>query len=109
MKIPVGLINFQKEGFLTCDIFFVNKIPFFLTLIRKIYFKAVNHLANRKVPYIFKYFKEVSKYYLNRGFCITSVYADGEFRPLKILIEYLPGVPLVNMAVSNEHIPDIKR
>ena len=50
VKIPVGMIKFYKEVFLTWDIFFVKKIPFFLTLSWKIYFTSVNHLANGTVP-----------------------------------------------------------
>ena len=109
VNIPVGLINLHKEVFLTCNIFFVNKIPFFLTLSRKIYFTAANHLANRTVPKQFKAFKELYQYSLHIGFHITTMHADGEFGPLKILLESLPGVPLVNLAAENEHIPDIER
>ena len=29
VNIPVVLIEFHKEVFLTCDIFFVNKVPLF--------------------------------------------------------------------------------
>ena len=49
-KIPVGLIILHKEVFITCDIFFMNKISFFLTLIQNVYFTAVNNLVNRIVP-----------------------------------------------------------
>ena len=38
LNIPVGLIKLHKQVFLTCNIFFMNKIPFFLMLSRKIYF-----------------------------------------------------------------------
>jgi hypothetical protein len=57
VKVPMELLNLQKEVFLTTDIIFVNKIPFFLMFSRKICFMAVNHLADRTVPYIFKSFK----------------------------------------------------
>ena len=50
MKIRVVLVKLHKEVFLTCDIFFVNKIPFFLTLSQKIYFTTGNHLENITVP-----------------------------------------------------------
>jgi hypothetical protein len=46
VKVPTELMKLHSEVFLTADIFFVNKIPFFLTLSRKICFTAVNHLAN---------------------------------------------------------------
>jgi hypothetical protein len=77
VKVPMELMKLQKEVFLTTDIFFVNKIPFFLTLSRKICFTAVNHLSDRVVPQIFKAFKEMYQYYLQRGFHITTVHADG--------------------------------
>ena len=69
----------------------------------------MNHLANRTVPEIFKAFKEIYHYYLHRGFCITVVHADGEFEPLKPLIEALPGGPQVNLASKSEHVPEIER
>jgi len=98
------LLKLHKEVFLTADIFFVNKIPFFLTLSRKIGFTAVKHLANRTVPKIFKAVKEIYQYYLQRGFRITTVHADGEFEPLEALITALPGGPTVNLASAHEHV-----
>jgi hypothetical protein len=109
IKIPRELMRLHQEVFLTIDIFFVNKIPFLLSLSRKIHFTAVQHLANRTVPNIFKAFKEIYQYYLQRGFHITTIHADGEFAPLKILIESMPNGPLVNLASANEHVPEIER
>jgi hypothetical protein len=37
------------------------------------------------------------------------VHADGEFAPLKTLIEAMPGGPVVNLASANEHVPEIER
>jgi hypothetical protein len=37
------------------------------------------------------------------------VHADGEFAPLKSLIESIPGGPMVKLASANEHVPEIKR
>jgi hypothetical protein len=109
VKVPKELLKLHKEVFLTTDILFVNKIPFFLTLSRNICSTAVNHLADRTVPQILKAFKEMYQYYLQRGFHITTVHADGEFAPLKTLIEDMPGGPMVNLASANEHVPEIKR
>ena len=91
------------------DIFFINKIPFFLTLSCVICFMAINHLPNRTVDQIFKAFKEIYQYYLHRGFCITMVRTDGKFEPLKALIEALPGGPHVNLASRNEHVPKLEQ
>jgi hypothetical protein len=109
VKVPLELMKLHKEVFLTTDIFFVNKNQFFLTLSRKITFTAVNHLADRTVLKIFKAFKEIYQYYLQRGFQITVVHADGEFEPLKPLLDSIPGAPMVKLASANEHVPKIER
>jgi hypothetical protein len=109
VKVPKELLKLHKEFFLTTGIFFVNKITFFLTLSRNICFTAVNHLADRTVPQIFKAFKEMYQYYLQLGFHITTVHADGELAPLKTLIESMPGGPMVNLTSANEHVPEIER
>jgi hypothetical protein len=110
VKVPTELLKLHKEVFLTADIYFVNIIPFFLTLSRKICITAVNHLASRTVPTIFKAFKEIYQYYLQQGFCITVLHADGDFAPLKTLIETMPSRPIiVNLASAYEHVLEIER
>jgi hypothetical protein len=37
------------------------------------------------------------------------VHADGEFAPLKTLIEAMPGGTMVNLASANNHVPEIER
>jgi hypothetical protein len=109
VKLPLELMKLHKEVFLMTDIFFVNNNPFFLTISRKIMFAAVNHLTDRTVPQIFKDFKEIYQYYLQRGFHITVVHTNCEFAPLKPLIEYITGGPVFNLASANKHVPEIKR
>jgi hypothetical protein len=109
VKVPVELLKLHKEVYITADLFFVNKIPFFLMLSHKICFTAINHLADRTVPQIFMAFKEIYQNYLQHGFRITMVHADGEFAPLKVLIESLPGGPFINLASPDEHVPEIEQ
>ena len=54
VKVLKEMLKLHHEVFLTADIFFVKKIPFFLTLSRNICFTAVNHHANRTVPHILR-------------------------------------------------------
>jgi hypothetical protein len=80
-----------------------------LTISRNITFTAVNHLADCTVPQIFKAFKEIYQYYLQRGFHITVVHADGEFAPLKPFLDSIPGGHVVNLANANENVTEIER
>ena len=87
----------------------MNGAPFFITLSRKIDFLGISHLPGRKIHNIFQACKILYRYYLRRGFRITTVHADGEFFLLKELIEGMPGGPSVNLTGANEHVPEIER
>ena len=65
--MPEELVKLHKDIYLTADMLFVNVIPLFLTLIRKICFAAVKHLSNRNVETIFKTFKYIYSYYMKLG------------------------------------------
>ena len=87
LKVPTKYFKLGKEVYLTCDVFFVNKIHFFITLSRKIDFTATAHLKDQKIKTIFLAFLAVYKFYLRRGFRIKMVHADNEFGPMKPLIK----------------------
>ena len=109
VQIPVQLRVEQKMVTISMDVFFVNKIPFLITLSRNICFTTVTHLSNRKIETIFNEFKPIFIYYLQRGFQIMTVTADGEFAPLERLLFELPGAPRLNLTSPNEHEPYIER
>jgi hypothetical protein len=109
VKVTMELLKLRKEVFLTTNIFFMDNIPFFLTLSGKICFTAVNHLADRTAPKIFKAFKDMYQYYLQQGFHVSTVHVYGESVPLKPLIESMSGGPLVNLVSANDHVPKIER
>ncbi len=54
VEIPVEIRTLHRLVMMSIDVFFVNKIPFLITLSRKICFTTVTHLSNRKIETIFK-------------------------------------------------------
>ena len=94
---------------MTCDVFFVNKIHFFITHSRKIVLTATSHLKDRKIKTIFLAFLEVYKFYLRQGFRIKMVHAENEFGPMKPLIDKLKKGPTINLAAANKYVPEIER
>jgi hypothetical protein len=110
VEVPKEIRRLHKRVTLCIDIFFVNGIPYFATLSMKICFLSVTHLSNRKIPTIFKALKAMHNYYLQRGFQIVFIKGDGEFKPLKDLVESeLFGGPTMNLTSANEHEPTIER
>ena len=109
IEIPMEIRQLHRHVTLSIDIFFMNKIPFFLTLSRKICFTTVTHLANRKTVTIFAAFKSIFTYYLQKGFQVVTVTVDNEFAPLAELMYDPPGAPTLNLTSASEHEPYIER
>jgi hypothetical protein len=108
LKVPKDLLKLHKVITMPIDIFFVAGIIFLLTLSQKINFMSATHLEICKIKTIARSFCEVFVYYYKRGFCITTVLADGKFAPLKQLIMSKPHAPTVNLTSQNEHVPEIE-
>jgi Reverse transcriptase (RNA-dependent DNA polymerase) len=109
MKVPAEFLKLHKNVTISIDIFYVQGIPFFLTLSRKIDFMTATHLENRKIKTIYKAFREVYAFYKRRGFTIQTVHADGEFAPLQQMIYDENLGPKINLTARNEHVPEIER
>jgi hypothetical protein len=107
--IPREIRDLHKIVTLSMDIFFVNGIPFLLTLSHNLCFTTITHLADRTIETTYKAFKGIFIYYLQRGFQITVVTADGEFAPLQQLMVELPGSLMLNLASANENEPYMER
>jgi len=99
----------HKDVTLAIDIFFVNKIPFFITYSLVICFLSVTHLSNRKALTIFDALKSMCSYYLQQGFQIVFIKGDGEFAPLEVWMATVYGAPKLNLASANEQVPEIER
>ncbi len=108
VSIPKEIRELHKEVTLTINIFYVNKIPFFLTLSRVLYFTTVTHLPDRSLDQIFKALKGIFYYYLQRGFHVTFITGDGEFTSLEQFTNLLMGAPWLNLTSTNEHEPFIE-
>ncbi len=99
----------HKHMTLLIDIFFVSRVPYFVTLSLRICFFSVMHMTNQKIVTIFKALKATHNFYLQRGFQIVLIKGDGEFKPLVEFMPELYGAPRLNPTSANEHVPEIER
>jgi hypothetical protein len=61
---------------------FVNKLPFFITLSRKIKSGTVKSISNRQVTTTHQCLQRVVDLYMGRGLIARSILANGEFELL---------------------------
>ncbi len=93
IKILKEIWKLHKDVTLAIDIFFVNKIPFFITYSLVICFLFVTHLSNMKALTIFDALKSMCSYYLQQGFQIVFVKGNREFTPLEAWMATVYGAP----------------
>ena len=102
VKIPVEMRDLHKFITLSIDVFYVNKIIFFITLSQNICFTTVTHLSDPKMEMIFKAFKGMFKYYFQCGFQLMVVTGDSGLKPLDKYMVNLPGSPRLSLTAPTQ-------
>ena len=107
VSLPATIHERYQEVTLACDIMYVNKIPFLMSISRHIRFGTAQHTRNQQGTTIFNGIRSIHQVYLQRGFRIRNAFMDGQFEPLRGNLAKL--VILLNTASNDEHVPEIER
>jgi hypothetical protein len=88
MNIPINIMGQYRHVTIACvtiacNIIFVNKIPFFMTISRHIKFGTAEMIKSQKAVTLLKAIKQVKSAYMKQGFNITHLLVDGQFKPLR--------------------------
>jgi len=105
VEIPRDFLNLYKNITITADVFFVNGIPFLLTLSRQVRFLTVQHVPHRSAGELANSLKLTLQTYGAAGFLVPAILMDGEFDKL---CEKLTGV-ITNTTAAREHVNEIER
>ena len=109
MMLPPDLMENHKTITLAADIFFVNKIPFFITVSQHISFATGDRLPNRNSGTIVSALLRVVALYSKRGFIVAICNMDNEFECIKnLLMKRRHGIQL-NICAPDKHVPEIER
>jgi hypothetical protein len=107
VPVPPSILTHYRKVTLCVDLFFINKIPFFSTISRKLLFMTVQPIKNRKLPTIYDAISKSIHLYRARGFRVQFVFADNEFSGLRAQLLQLRVY--LNCAAATEHVPEIER
>ena len=102
--LPMEIKSKYRNITLCVDNMLINKIGFFITISRHIYFITAEHINNRSAKTLSGCLMNVHKAYLQLGFKITNVLGDGEFRYLDGIVTSKLNASL-NIAGEDEHVP----
>jgi hypothetical protein len=105
--IPATIMSHYQELVLGGDIMFVNQLPFFMTISRYIKFGTAESLKNQQNKTILAAIKQVKSIYMRRGFKISHMLMDGQFKLLRADMTDLQIK--FNMVSNDKHVPKIER
>ena len=100
---------------------FINGIKFLLTVSRHIDFVTAQYVPSKKYGGYIKPIKIVCNMYAKRGFVITAILADPEFKHLENFLKKSGGhigyiapnsnsiQPSINVTAKNEHVKEAER
>ena len=82
MDIPVELTDKAKNVELCIDTLFINEIPFLATVARRLQYRTITPLDSQSMADYQSALDKVLRAYNARGFRITTIYCDNEYKPL---------------------------
>jgi hypothetical protein len=104
VAVPHTVVERNKVVTMATDIFFVDGMPFLVTLSRNIKFVMVEHLPVRTAKALVKHIKRVLHVYGRSGFNIRMILMDGEFEKSKGLLCNVE----CNTTAAKEHVSKAK-
>jgi hypothetical protein len=107
-NLPKEIMEVYRDVTLCIDIMFVNRIPFFLSISKKIHFITAEALDNKTQPSLEKALKRIYGVYRQRGFRINLIVADSELECTRGTIAGDLHSDL-NICGEDEHVPEIER
>ncbi|KAL7537435.1 hypothetical protein ACHAXR_007825 [Thalassiosira sp. AJA248-18] len=105
VAIPREFVLSNKVVTLAADVFYVDNIPFLLTVSRRIKFVTVEHTPVRTAKQLTKHLKRVLRVYSRAGFKVRYVLMDGEFEKIKNEMSTI----VVNTTAAKEHVSEAER
>ena len=109
VSVPINIMSKHRLVTVAFDVFFVNKVPFSLTVSRKIRFIASTDVPDRTPGHVCKALLQVFQFHAERGFEVVLALCDPEFECLRPKLEH-PNVGVkLNTTSKNEHVPEAER
>jgi hypothetical protein len=107
IDIPLKVMQLYHDVTIACDIMFVNRIPFFVTISCHLCFNTAEMITDQKHPTLLNAIKQVHNIYTQRGFRLTIALMDGQF---ELLCGEIADLNIgLQTAALDDHVPEIER
>jgi hypothetical protein len=108
IEIPREIRKKNQDLTLCVDLMFICNLPMLTCIDRRIKFRSLVPLDNRKGPELVRAITEVLRHYQAAKHSVKYIFGDGEFRPIKGELHDKFKIK-VNVCNAGDHVPEAER
>jgi hypothetical protein len=108
VALPPELYDAQQDVDLCVDVMFVNELPYFTSISRRIMYRTAQFMQSRTVDSLQSSIDTVFRVYNSGGFTISDIYCDNEFKPLFDEVKDELSIDM-HYSEPDEHVPEAER
>lgn len=105
VSLPEHIRSRHSEVTLCCDIFYLQGLPFSVSISKQIRYASVRFLPDTTAASLATALRADLKMYSDRGFSPTTIHGDGEYHPMR---NKLPDTSVV-ICAADSHVPEAER
>ena len=105
VDIPKEILESRKELEVSTDIIFINKLPFLVSISRRLKFTTIEYLSSKNKKALVTPINKIVSYYRSHGLHVVIMFVDPEFKSLE---EKLVSTNL-NTTEACDHVPEVER
>lgn len=109
IEIPPELVLRQHHVDLCVDTFFVNGLPFFSSISKRLMYRTCVRIPDRSAAHYRTALEDLFGIYESGGFTIVRIHADQEFKSTVLELQADGKVVSFNLANAQEHQPHAER
>ena len=83
VEIPRKILESRKELEVCKDIMFINKLPFLVSISRRLNFTAIEYLSSKNEIALVTSINKIVSYYRSHGLHVRAMFVDPEFQSLE--------------------------
>jgi hypothetical protein len=104
VAIPREIFAMLKAVEVAIDIMFVNKLPFLVSISKRLKFTTIEYIPDRTGPSLCRSIAKIKLCYKRRNIFVRTLYADPEFAFLEDQLD-----THLNTTAAREHVPEVER
>ena len=105
VEITREILESRKELEVSTEIMFIKKLPFLLSISRRLKFTTIEYLSSKNDIALVASINKIFSYYISHGLHVVTMFVDPEFKSLEEKV----FSTTMNKTGACDHVPEVER